>query len=109
MFSQLSFAGLAELPSPDVFLHTMNEHPVLFIGLAVGVSVVLAARYVHSPWRKLPPGPPADPILGHLRIFPRLNQSEKFYEWSKQYGKLSFLSVVQSRAEGAFDRGCHSP
>lgn len=36
---------------------------------------------------KLPPGPPADPILGHLRVFPQTDQGQKFYEWSKQYGE----------------------
>ena len=77
--------------------------------LIIFLAFALFQKVRNRRQNKLPPGPPADPILGHLRIFPRLNQSEKFYEWSKQYGKLSFLSVVQSRAEGAFDRGCHSP
>ena len=42
----------------------------------------------------LPPGPPRDPILGHLRIMPAKNPQETFYEWSKQYGDVMYLEVL---------------
>jgi len=37
----------------------------------------------HSP---LPPGPPADPIIGHLRIMPTKDSHEFFYEMGQKYG-----------------------
>ena len=40
-----------------------------------------------------PPGPPADPVLGHLRIMPTENQEEVFHEWSKKYGDVIYLKV----------------
>lgn len=40
----------------------------------------------------LPPGPPADPILGHWRILPESNRkAEVFYDWSLKYGKSIVL------------------
>lgn len=39
----------------------------------------------------LPPGPPADPIIGHLRLIPPDNQEKLFYEWGKIYGQSLFL------------------
>ncbi|EEB87998.1 hypothetical protein MPER_14424, partial [Moniliophthora perniciosa FA553] len=41
----------------------------------------------------LPPGPTADPFIGHLRSIPRENQAETFHRWSKIYGELIYLKV----------------
>ncbi|KAF8977284.1 cytochrome P450 [Cyathus striatus] len=40
-----------------------------------------------------PPGPPAEPILGHLRIMPTSNQEENFRDWSKIYGDIVYLHI----------------
>ncbi|RDB17531.1 hypothetical protein Hypma_001246 [Hypsizygus marmoreus] len=42
----------------------------------------------------LPPGPPADPILGHLRHIPLEHQEIQFYEWGKTYGDVIYLSLL---------------
>lgn len=34
----------------------------------------------------LPPGPPADPIINHLRVIPTKNHPQAFHEWTKAYG-----------------------
>ncbi|KAF9456702.1 cytochrome P450 [Collybia nuda] len=39
----------------------------------------------------LPPGPPADPIIGHLRLIPPENQQTLFYKWGKIYGDVLHL------------------
>ncbi|KAJ6570526.1 cytochrome P450, partial [Mycena vulgaris] len=39
----------------------------------------------------LPPGPPADPIIGHLRVIPASGQAKTFYEWSRIYGDVIHL------------------
>ncbi|KAK0232280.1 cytochrome P450 [Armillaria nabsnona] len=41
----------------------------------------------------LPPGPPSDPIIGHLRMIPPQRQPNAFYEWSKVYGDVIQLRV----------------
>ncbi|KAK0204101.1 cytochrome P450 [Desarmillaria ectypa] len=41
----------------------------------------------------LPPGPPSDPIIGHLRIIPSQRLQNAFHEWSKAYGDVMRLSV----------------
>lgn len=44
----------------------------------------------------LPPGPPADPLLGHLRCL--MNATDTiFYEWHRQYG-LPFFSLPSRMA-----------
>ena len=48
----------------------------------------LLALYLKSAHRSsLPPGPPGDPIIGHLCIIPTSNQGRVFHAWSKLYGK----------------------
>ena len=42
----------------------------------------------------LPPGPPADPILGHLRYMPTENPHDAFHKWSTQYGDVMYLEVL---------------
>ncbi|KAI0093004.1 cytochrome P450 [Irpex rosettiformis] len=43
----------------------------------------------------LPPGPPADPIIGHMRLFPDPQvTSEVFHEWSQKYGDVFSLNVL---------------
>ena len=45
-------------------------------------------------WRsrsRLPPGPKGYPIIGNLLDLPPTHIWEKFGEWGKQYGGLSFL------------------
>lgn len=39
------------------------------------------------------PGPPSEPILGHIRRFPQDSPWVKFAEWGKQYGKLRSLLI----------------
>ncbi|KAJ8081567.1 hypothetical protein PM082_007412 [Marasmius tenuissimus] len=59
-----------------------------------GISLCLIwilQRRRNSP--NLPPGPPSDPIIGHLRIMPNENQADVFREWSKVYGDVMYLSI----------------
>ncbi len=39
----------------------------------------------------LPPGPPSDPIIGHLRLLLRPQDDAVFYEWQKRYGMVFSL------------------
>ena len=39
----------------------------------------------------LPPGPPADPVIKHLRIFPVKDHAEVFHKWSKIYGERTIF------------------
>ena len=57
--------------------------------LAAGACAVpyLVYDYRKRSQRKYFPGPPADPIIGHARSFPRTLPWEKFLEWGKQYGE----------------------
>ncbi|KAI0788920.1 cytochrome P450 [Irpex lacteus] len=42
----------------------------------------------------LPPGPPADPLIGHLRILPDFDTlAEVLHEWSRKYGDVFSLRV----------------
>ncbi|KAK0477421.1 cytochrome P450 [Armillaria novae-zelandiae] len=44
--------------------------------------------------QSLPPGPPADPIVGHIRSLPPVDQPEVFHEWAKTYGDVMYLEVL---------------
>ncbi|KAF9262304.1 cytochrome P450 [Marasmius fiardii PR-910] len=61
----------------------------LLIAGVFGILVLFRRRTRDS----LPPGPPRDPLIGHLRIIPQERQSEAFHEWAKIYGDLMYLEV----------------
>jgi hypothetical protein len=46
----------------------------------------------HDP---LPPGPPAEPLIGHLRLIPPVGQETLFYKWGKIYGNQVTLLCPQ--------------
>ncbi|KAJ7782203.1 cytochrome P450 [Mycena olivaceomarginata] len=42
----------------------------------------------------LPPGPPGDPLVGHLLRMPATESALIFHEWSKTYGEVMHLEVL---------------
>ncbi|KAF9458164.1 cytochrome P450 [Collybia nuda] len=80
---------------------------LLFLFGCVFLFVYLKKKSKNHP--PLPPGPPADPIIGHLRLIPPDNQEKLFYKWGKIYGDvmhLHFLGrsvIVLNSAKAAVD------
>lgn len=62
----------------------------------LSLCILVVPRIIRHRRQKLPypPGPPADPILGHLRFIPTNDAYETFHEWSKQYGDVMYLEVL---------------
>ena len=68
--------------------------------------IILAIWYIRR--RKpsnLPPGPPGDPIIGHIRIMPTANQGDVFHDWAKIYGTSALRHMTVLTMICA--RGCH--
>lgn len=63
------------------------------LSLSIGVAFVTLVLYVLKVLSKkrsrLPPGPPADPIIGHVRSIPSYGQDMFFYELGKIYGSFT--------------------
>jgi len=70
-----------------------QDHGILSISAIIGLVVLYTARYVTSPYRKLPPGPRGYPIIGNLLELER-GQWLKFSKWHKKYGDLIYLNAV---------------
>ena len=68
--------------------------------LLLGCSLLFAMFFVvfvkgrRNKMLPYPPGPPADPIIGHLRIIPKEDRHEVFHGWSKTYGDVMYLEVL---------------
>lgn len=56
--------------------------PLALLAIIVGF---LKVRFSKKQAR-LPPGPPADPLIGHLRSIPPTGQDIFFYELGRTYG-----------------------
>jgi hypothetical protein len=67
---------------PDLF-----DHPAILVGLVILLGVFLAIQRKKQLPYPLPPGPPAEPLIGHYRSIPALNPEHKYIEWGKQYSK----------------------
>jgi len=54
---------------------------ILFVGILLATWFIRGRQLSN-----LPPGPPADPIIGHVRIMPTTNHGDVFHDWAKIYG-----------------------
>jgi hypothetical protein len=67
--------------------------PLLSVAaLALTLAYVLKrlSSKAHPP---LPPGPPAEPFIGHLHVFPTENRELFFHELRKVYGAWSCVGT----------------
>lgn len=72
-------------PLALILQQTMEENRAIAIGILCCSIVLCVARYVTSPYRKLPPGPRGYPIIGNILEFQQ-QPWLKFAEWRKLYG-----------------------
>jgi hypothetical protein len=61
--------------------------------LLVAVVVAIFAKSRTARRSPLPPGPPAEPFIGHARLLPKKGEAEFFHEMRKTYGKVDVLST----------------
>ena len=66
---------------------------LVYFALLLLLGIMIARRYRKIKRGRFPPGPPKDPILGHLRIFPKADPGKTFYEWSNQYGTRTAICI----------------
>jgi cytochrome P450 len=75
LFSLAAIKMLFDVPNP-------------YLLFAVAVSVVLPLLYKSLTKQRglpLPPGPPPEPLLGHLRIVPTDHPEYQYTKWGKEY------------------------
>jgi hypothetical protein len=68
----------------------------VLVSVAVAITIFFIRHVSQAYGRKhtLPPGPPPDPIIGHLRQIPTSSPWLKFAEWCKTYGEIVYVNVL---------------
>ena len=95
--SSASFFGLPEGLKSSLLQPWLrvNDRGIHLIGVILGFVVFYLARYLSSPFRKLPPGPRGFPIIGNI-LEMKTGQWLKFAEWHKKYGQFIFSKPLSA-------------
>lgn len=81
----------------DLRLCTMTAWLVILSGLTC--LIVWSSRKFKSKNNPpLPPGPPGEPLIGHLRLIPPDDQPMQFYKLGKTYGNRSIDYTFSSKS-----------
>ncbi|TFB01003.1 Cytochrome P450 1A1 [Trichoderma ghanense] len=76
----------------------LSDNPLVLYTIIILFLLVVVAYQRKAQHSSLPPGPPGEPILGHLRIIPTDNPEYYYMRVSREYGSdiLSFNVLGQS-------------
>ncbi|KAG6887305.1 hypothetical protein C0995_016286 [Termitomyces sp. Mi166 len=90
----------------------MGTSPAIVLAVAASVLAFVYLKVKTQQerlYRSLPPGPPADPLIGHIRLIPQEGQDIFFHELGKNYGDVVQLKImgksmiILNSAEAAVD------
>jgi hypothetical protein len=95
MFSFAAFPlGLFRTPNHPLLAlwSEARDNGIILVGALLGLFVFYVARYLASPYRKLPPSPRGYPIIGNLFELGE-GQWLRFTELQKKYGQFVSSTV----------------
>ena len=74
---------------PSLLFYVVYILAIVVVGL-----LVINVAFRSPKHTSLPPGPPAEPLIGHARLIPREGHADFYHEMRKSYG--TFHGVIRN-------------
>ncbi|KAF7360842.1 O-methylsterigmatocystin oxidoreductase [Mycena sanguinolenta] len=84
-------------PTSPIRTYASSMPLTMLVAILSAATAALTYFVYHvgrSPSLPFPPGPPQDPIIGHLRCMPSKRRATVFHKWAKIYGDVIYLNVL---------------
>lgn len=97
MFSLVEYLSRRGITMDILQAKSVNFDTVLyFCPFAALLLYAMRKKMKKSQSVRYPPGPPADPIIGHARVMPLEYQWYTFAEWGRKFGLYRLILSVLS-------------
>lgn len=85
----------------DVITIPPSPWYIAMVSIATVMLYLISSKIRNRRTHHYPPGPPGEPVLGHLRVVPFDNATKAYTEWAKEYSEPLTLDSMRVAMEAS--------